>query len=247
MDDVIVEPDEGYDALKKITINVNIQPPEEHNIEEVRNYILKELSTGYNIRPSKNYDYMQEVNINTEFRVTNINLGYTLVDPEWPDYPYVVNDRHYFTDSIKRKAHKFIAEEVKQYHLRIGFRLVNINNVECYEIFMMFAAQGPIKYICDYNYRYIDVNTEKEKWIHWKNNPWRLEGDDNNIIAEFGPYFSAVRGGKRYDVQTSKFKLYLERNKYHIIVFETEDEDIYDIENKNPDLEVEITSEEIIE
>ena len=95
LDNQIVEPDDGYDALKQVTINVDIQPPAEHNIEENKRVILNELDNSYRIIPSTGYDYMQEVNIVPQFRVTNIDLGYTIGQPDF-DPPLVVRDQHFF-------------------------------------------------------------------------------------------------------------------------------------------------------
>ena len=244
LDNQIVEPDDGYDALKQVTINVDIQPPAEHNIEENKRVILNELDSSYRIIPSTGYDYMQEVNLTTKFRVTNIDLGYTIGQPDF-DPPLVVRDQHFFTDSTYKAKHPNSAQTVAQHHVRVGLRICRYEGgIQMTEVFIIFAAQGPVKYFCDYNYYYLDISTPKESWAVWREHPWKFEGDDYRIIQLFSPFYQKVRFGPVINVNTTLFKFFFETSKFYFPLWETEDIGITDIENQSLTLDITIEDEE---
>lgn len=243
LDNQIVEPDDGYDALKQVTINVDIQPPAEHNIEENKQVTISTLFPSYRIIPSEGYDYMQEVNIQTRIRITNIDTGYVIGPPQF-DPPLVVHDAHYFTDTIKQDKHPHTGRTVAKFDLRIGIRLANINGTVMYEVFLIFAAKGNISYYSEFNYRYLDVHTTREDWDKWRYHPWQFASDNNVFVYGISPYYIKYVFGKVVGVNDTLFKFYFETDKYYIPIMETEDIDIMSPENMNPELELIFPEEE---
>lgn len=238
LDNQVVEPDDGYDALQQVTINVDIQPPAEHNIEENKQVLLNELEHTYRIIPSTGYDYMQEVNITTKIRITNIDLGYTIGQPNF-DPPLVVRDQHYFTESIFKSKHPHTTQTVAQYHLRVGLRIARFEpDIQMTEVFLIFAAGGPVSYFCDYNYYYLDIATPKENWAVWREHPWKFEGDDFKFVQLFSPFYLKYRVGPVVDVKTTLFKFFFETSKFYFPLWETENIEITDIENQSSELDV---------
>lgn len=67
----IVKPDEGYDAMKQVTINVDIPEPPEVNIERTKQFTLKKIDDQY-IQPSEGYQAMHQLYLHPLIRVLGI-------------------------------------------------------------------------------------------------------------------------------------------------------------------------------
>lgn len=120
-------------------------------------------------------------------------------------------------------------------------------NIRMTEIFLIFAAQGPVSYLSDYDYRYLDIPTDHTKWAYWRSFPWKFEGDNNTRIESFSPFYFKKRIGPVVGVKNTLFKFYYDLDKYNFPIWETEDEDnlnIFDISNQYPDLSVYISEDE---
>lgn len=187
LDNQIVEPDDGYDALQQVTINVDIQPPAEHNIEEEKLFTITDLKSPIDIRPSENYDYMQEVIAGVRINIVGIEAGY--FEELVPGFQRYVSNGALFQNSTFRKKHNFIKESVQPWHFRVCvYPFYLRNRGHFYQFFCLFSASYTVKYHCDFNYRYLDISLNPNDTRLWPRKHIFITGN-GNINELNNPYF----------------------------------------------------------
>ena len=244
LDNQIVEPDDGYDALKQVTINVDIQPPAEHNIEEEKLRTIRDLKAPIDIRPSENYDYMQEVIAGVRINIVGIEAGY--FEELIPGFQNYVQNQALFQNSTFRKKHSYFRESVQPWHFRLcAYPFYLKNRGFFYQFFCVFSGSATVKYTLDFNYRYIEISLNPNDTRLWPRIHIFITGNGDHTQLN-NPYFilnafEAIKDNSSNSTLPQTGSYTYHRPTYSIPIFEnTEDAEEISAFEENDEIDSQI-------
>jgi hypothetical protein len=236
--------------MKQVEIINNLEIPTDPRIEYNKNYTLNTFSPTTLITPSEGYDYMNQITLTTKINITTVDMSYAVrTDESFDDSPLIIPIKSYISNSIFKTKHIFIGQTVQQYHIRLLFRKVNLLiGGENYQISIISAMDGPVSYLSDYDYYYLDVQLGRQNINIYYTQPWRLMDENNNIITSISNWYHSTRGGIKIGHVNILFRMFLETSKFNMIYNNNptieETESINSTENKNPDLDITIVEDD---
>lgn len=221
MDNIVIDPDEGFDAIKQVIIDVNIQPPAEHNIEEVKNYEMVKLQKNQNIRPSEGYDYIQEVNLKIKIPIVSVDFGFygRPIDGEGMYIP----EQHWLSEMRFKSSHKWVAEKVLADHVRLICRIKRINPEGLVYAFTIYYStqEEKIGYYSPFDYMYLDVNLSQYSELWWDSVLWKIKGIEDHEILAVSPSYGYPQGGLgKLRPHSSIIRFAFQRSKYLVTELE---------------------------